>query len=322
MASTAGTLSYQDHKDALAVTKLSDNVRMVNMASTAFRATCKIESGFGKHKGQAVVIKKWEKLTNNTAAIAEFAELPLKQPTINSVTVTISEYGNGVAYTEKAASIAEYMVDEEMRRLVTTDSIETMDKVVGAVAQTSDVFYTPTGTTTSGGTFDKDGTVSTTATRDLRAYDFLEIAANLRADNIDKYDGQYYLAICNPFATRALFAPDANEPSVSANIEILKWADPQANLKGEMGSGYGFRFVEETNVLSSTIGGSVYNGEVIILANDAIAEAMVLPETVTTEEYNHKRFLSIAWHTLTGFQKVWTNSTDGQYAIVRIHDNS
>jgi len=321
MASTAGTLSYQDYKDNIAKTMLSDQVRMVNIASTAFRATARLEPKFGAHKGQAVAIEKWEKLGQATSTVGEFAELPLKKPTINEVTITMNEYGNGVAYTEKAKTIAEYMIDEQIRRLIEINSTESMDSVVGAVAQTSDVFYTPTGTTTSGGTFDKDGTVSTTATRDLRAYDFLEIAANLRDDNISKYDGQYYLALCNPFAMRALFN-DSDESTGASNIEILKWADPQANLKGEIGTGYGFRFVEETNVLSTGIGGTSFNGECIILGDDAIAEAMALPETVETEMYNFGRFLAIAWRCLTGFSKVWTNSTDGQYAIVRIHDNT
>jgi len=319
MASTAGTLSYQDYKDNVAKTMLSDQVRMVNMTSTAFRATAKLEPKFGAHKGQTVAIEKWQKLTQNTAVINEFAELPLKKPTINEVTITMNEYGNGVAYTEKAKTVAEYMIDTEIRRLIEVNSTESMDSVVGAVAQTSDVFYTPTGTTSSGGTYDKDGTVTATATRDLRAFDFLEIAANLRTDNITKYDGQYYLAICNPFAMRALFN-DPSDAVGASNIEILKWADPQANLKGELGTGYGFRFVEETNVLSSGIGGTAYNGEVIILADDAICEAMAIPETVETEAHNFGRFLAIAWRTLTGFSKVWTNSTDGQYAIVRIHD--
>ena len=321
MSSTAGTLSYQDYKDNVAKTMLSDQVRMVNMTSTAFRATAKLEPKFGAHKGQTVAIEKWQKLTQNTAVINEFAELPLKKPTINEVTITMNEYGNGVAYTEKAKTVAEYMIDTEIRRLIEVNSTESMDSVVGAVAQTSDVFYTPTGTTSSGGTYDKDGTVTATATRDLRAFDFLEIAANLRTDNITKYDGQYYLAICNPFAMRALFN-DPSDAVGASNIEILKWADPQANLKGELGTGYGFRFVEETNVLSSGIGGTAYNGEVIILADDAICEAMAIPETVETEAHNFGRFLAIAWRTLTGFSKVWTNSVDGQYAIVRIHDQT
>jgi N4-gp56 family major capsid protein len=319
MASTAGTLSYQDYKDNIAKTMLSDQVRMVNMTSTAFRVTAKLEPKFGAHKGQTVAIEKWQKLTQNTSTISEYAELPLKKPTINEVTITMNEYGNGVAYTEKAKTVAEYMLDSEIRRLIEINSTESMDAVVGAVAQTSDVFYTPTGTTSSGGTFDKDGTVTATATRDLRAFDFLDIAAQLRADNISKYDGQYYLAICNPFAMRALFN-DPSDAVGASNIEILKWADPQANLKGELGMGYGFRFIEETNVLSSGIGGTAYNGECIILGDDAICEAMAIPETVETESHNFGRFLAIAWRTLTGFSKVWTNSTDGQYAIVRIHD--
>lgn len=311
----AGTLTYQEHKDFIAKTMLSDNVRMQNIASTVFRTTARIEGKFGANKGQSVAFEKWQKLAKATATLGEFNELPLKKPTIKEGTINIAEYGNGVAYTAKAKSIAEYMVDEKIKRLVTVNSTESMDSVVGEVARACDVFYTPTGTTTSGGTMDKDGTISTAATRDLRAFDFLEIAANLRNDKISKYDGQNYLAICNPFSMRALF----NDATVdSQNIEILKWADPQANLKGELGAGYGFRFVEETNVLSATMNASGFNGEVIIMGDDAIAEAMVMPETVKTEEHNFGRFLAIAWHALTGFSRVWNYTTDGQYALVRV----
>jgi len=316
VASVAGTTSYLEHKDNLAKTKLAEQIRTVAKAMTAFRVQARVVPQFGAGQGQAVAIEKYQKLSTNTTPIDEFSELPMKKPTINEVTVTIEEYGDGVAYTKKAKSISEYLLDEQLRRLVEMNVIETMDSVVGAVAQTADVFWTPTGSASSPtGSFDKDGTVTATAQRHLQAYDFKQIATNLKNDNIPKYDGSRYLAVMNPFATLALF----NDTNTAGYVETHKYDMPEQLIRGELGAFFGFRFVEETNVLGDVIPtGGTYNGEVIVFGDDAIAEALVQPEMIKVETWNFDRFIGIAWNTYTGFSKIWTNSTDGQYQMVRV----
>ena len=313
--SSPGTLSYQNEKDNLAKTILSEKVRMVAIANTQFRSLARPEPGFGANQGQAIAVEKWQKLEQNTATIGEFSELPLVKPAINEVTVTINEYGNGVAYTKKAKTIAEYMINEQLQREVENNVIETMDTVVGTVFRTADVFWTPTGTASSPtGTYDTDGTITATATRNTQAWDFRQIAIRLKKANIPTFDGSKYLAIGNPYATNTLL----DDIQAGGIVELHKYDQPEALIRGEIGSYGRFRFVEETNVLSDTIGVSVYNGEWIIVGDDAVVEAMAMPETIKSEMWNFDRFIGIAWHTYTGFSKVWTQATDLQYQILRV----
>lgn len=315
--SSAGTLSYQNEKDNLAKTMLSERVRQKAATLTQFRSLARPEGGFGAHKGQAVAIEKWQKLDVSTGTIGEFATLPLQKPAINEVTVTINEYGNGVAQTLKAKTIAEYMTSEQLQRVVDVNVMETMDKVVGAVFQTADVFWTPlgaVGSETTTNALDTDGTITQTAARNISAFDFRHIRANLRKANVPYFDGSSYLAIMNPFGFTALLGDTA----AGGIVELHKYNQPDTLIRGEVGSYAGFRFVEETNVLSDTIGTQTYNSEVIIIGDDAVVEAMAMPETIKSATWDYDRFLGIAWHTYTGFAKVWNYTTDGQYQILRV----
>lgn len=315
MSSTTGTMSYQQYRDNIAKTKLSERIRTVAIAMTQFRVLARVEPSFGANQGHTVAFEKYQKLSQNPGAISEFAELPLKKPTVNEGTVTIQEHGDGVAYTKKAKSIAEYAIDEQLRRLLEMNVTETMDTIVGTEFQTADVFYIPTGTTgTPTGTVDKDGTVSTAATRSLQAWDFRYIGTQLKVDRIPTYDGSRYLAVCNPWALWSIF----NDTHAAGYVEMHKYDMPEALIKGEIGAYFGFRFVEETNVLSSTLNNTAFNGEVIIIGDDAVVEALVQPEMIKMETWNFDRFIGIAWNTYTGFEKIWTNSIDGQYQIMRI----
>ena len=85
---------------------------------------------------------------------------------------------------------------------------------------------------------------------------------------------------------------------------------------------FGLRMVEENNVLSSTIGGhATHQGEVIICGFEPVVEVLAQPEATMIESWDFGRFTGVAWNALTGFKKVWTNSTDSEYHLVRIHSN-
>lgn len=314
MGQNARLMSFADDKTNLAKEMLSHRVRMVNIAQTVFRSQTRPEDKFGAHAGQYVTIEKWEKLDKNSSPIPELSALGVNSPQINEVSIQVSEYGGGVAYTRKAKNIAEYMIDEKLHRLIEVNTTESMDKAAGDVYRTADVFYIPTGSAGSEtGTLDTDGTVSTAATRNISRQDFQILAAHLKSNNIDKYDGSRYLAICNPFATAALFTDTA----AGSLMEQYKYDMPEVLIKGELGAAWGFRFVEETNVLSSTLNASGKNGEVIVIGNDAVAEALVEAEQIKVDTWNFERFFGIAWTCTTGFGKIWTYSTDGNFQIVR-----
>ncbi len=144
-----------------------------------------------------------------------------------------------------------------------------------------------------------------------------DIIRNLKTDNVPKWDGNSYLGIFSPFAMAKLF----EDTATGGIIDLHKYDQPENLINGEIGQYFGMRMIEENNVLSNTIGGSSHNGEAIICGFEPVVEALVEPESTMVENWDFNRFTGIAWNALTGFKKVWTNSTDSEYHLVRIHSN-
>jgi len=303
-----GAISYLNESDRLAKIKMDSDIRFQAGNMMQFRNLAKPIKAFGRNKGSVVEIEKYQKLTTATSTISELQSLPMQKPTVN-------EYGNGVSYTKKSQTLAEYSVDETLKKILAMNVAESMDKVAGTEFQNADVFYTPTSATA--GTLDKDGTVSTNAGASIGAAHIRDIIRNLKTDNVPKWDGNSYLAVLSAFAMAKLF----EDTQTGGIIDLHKYDRPENLINGEIGSYFGMRFVEENNVLSNTIGGSAHNGEGIVLGFEPVVEALVEPEATMVESWDFDRFTGIAWNALTGFKKVWTNSTDSEYHMVRIHDN-
>lgn len=312
----SGAISFLSDSDRLAKTMLDHDVRIQSMAMTQFRGLTKPIKKFGAHKGQNVEIEKYQKLAKATTELSELTTLPLKKPNIGFVTVPIKEYGNGVSYTKKAETLAEYALDETLKKMLSINVTESVDKIAYDTGfGLSDVFWTPTGTDASPtGVLDKDGTISTAATRHIQGFDLREIISNMKKDNVPRWDGTQYMGVFSPFAMKRLF----NDTNIGGIIDIHKYQVPEALIRGEIGSYFGLRMVEETNALSNTLGTTNFEGEAIILGFEPVVEALVEPEHIEVERWDFNRFTGIAWILLSGFAKLWTSSTDGEYRMVRI----
>jgi N4-gp56 family major capsid protein len=321
----AGGVSYLSDKDRLALTIMSDDIRFQSMQNCQFRNLAKPEKKFGAHKGQSVDIEKWQQLPLRTGELDELRNIPLSRPPINFVNVTIKEYGGGTMYTGKGATIAQYSVDATLRRILSMQQTRSMDKIAADDGfRTSDVFYTPTGTAESPDyVFDTDGTVTTAATRHLQIADFRFIKKELSSRNIPMWDGSKYMAVFSSYAMFRLW----EDQELGGTQELFKYDMPEVLIKGELGSYFGFRFVEETNSLSNTLGTTSFEGEVIILGFEPTVEALVTPEHVEVDRWDFNRFTGIAWIALTGFKKVFTHGTgtppnatedNGEFRLVRV----
>ena len=310
-----GAVSFLNESDRLAKLKMDSDIRFVAGNMMQFRNLAKPIQAFGRNKGSTIEIEKYQKLTKATGTISELQSLPMNKPNVGFVQVTVAEYGNGVSYTKKSQTLAEYSVDETLKKILAMNVAESMDQVAGTEFQNSDVFYTPT--SSSAGTLDKDGTVSTGAGSAITAAHIRDIIRNLKTDNVPKFDGNSYLGIFSPFAMAKLF----EDTATGGIIDLHKFDQPENLINGEIGQYFGLRMIEENNVLSNTIGGSSHNGEAIICGFEPVVEALVEPESTMVENWDFNRFTGIAWNALTGFKKVWTNSTDNEYHLVRIHSN-
>lgn len=312
----SGQYTVLSDQDRLMKESIDSDIRMQSMNMSQFRTIGRTIPSFGKNKGSTVEIEKWQKLTKATGELSELRSLPIQRNSINSVDVTVKEYGNGVGSTHRARTLSEYSVDEQLKKLLAMNQTESMDQIAGTEFQTSDVFYTPT--SASAGTLDKDGTVSTGAGASLTSAHIRDIVTNMKNDNVPRWDGKNYLAVLNVFTMERVF----EDTAAGSVVDLHKYEQPQAMLAGELGQYFGCRMVEENNVLSNKIGGHAdHIGEGIFIGFDPVVEALVEPEHFEIEEFDFGRFHSVAWLALTGFKKVWTNSTDGEYRLVRIHSN-
>jgi N4-gp56 family major capsid protein len=310
-----GAISYLNEEARLAKIKIDSDIRFQAGNMMQFRTLSKPIQSYGKNKGSQVEIEKYQKLSQATSTISELQSLPMQKPSVGFVVATVNEYGNGVSYTRKAQTLAEYSVDETLKKILSMNVAESMDKIAGTEFQNSDVFYTPTSTTA--GTLDKDGTVSTGAGASITSAHIRDIIRNLKTDNVPKWDGNSYLGIFSPFAMAKLFEDTAS----GSIVDLHKYDQPENLINGEIGQYFGMRMIEENNVLSNTIGGSSHNGEAIVCGFEPVVEVLAQPETTMVESWDFGRFTGVAWNALTGFKKVWTNSTDGEYHMLRIHSN-
>ena len=116
-----GAISFLNESDRLAKLKMDSDIRFQAGNMMQFRNLAKPIKAFGKHKGSSVEIEKYQKLSKATSTISELQSLPMNKPNVGFVQATVSEYGNGVSYTKKSQTLAEYSVDETLKKILAKD---------------------------------------------------------------------------------------------------------------------------------------------------------------------------------------------------------
>jgi N4-gp56 family major capsid protein len=208
----------------------------------------------------------------------------------------MEEYGNSVPYTGKLDDLSEFSVDNIITRALRDDMAKVLDAAVATVFKTTDVSYSPT--SASAGTWAVNGSVAS-ATSSLNLFHVKEVIDAMKnglfgsgnsANPVPPYDGENYVCIASVSALRQL----KDDPDFE---EVMKYADPERLLVGEVGRIYGCRFI----------------------GADPVIEAVAVPEEIRAkipEDYGRSK--GIAWYGLMGFEKVWDYSTDGEEHIVLV----
>jgi N4-gp56 family major capsid protein len=231
----------------------------------------------------------------------------------------MSEYGNSIPYTGKLDDLSEFSVDNMITVALRNDMARVMDTAVATKFKESDISYTPT--SASAGTFDVDGTVNTSATANLSLFHVKEIVDAMKTgiygaigtgNPVPPWDGENYVAIASVKALRGI----KDDPDFE---EVVKYADPERLLTGEVGRIYGVRFIETNNTaaLSNGVGSSSVLGEAIFFGADPVIEAVAVAEEIRAkipEDYGRSK--GVAWYALLGFENVWDFSTDSEDHIV------
>ena len=287
--------------------ELSLKMRFLAQTTQRFRQFTELESAAGANKGDKVFFNKISNISTSGGTLIETNTIPKNNFTITQGTLTMTEYGNSIPYTQKVRTLSEVSVPDAIRTVLTNDMGVVLDSSAATEFQASDYVATVVNTATT--TFGSASAAVAAQGADMSDKNVRDIIDEMKKINIPRFDGQNYICIGATNAIRGLY--DFFEPK--AQLTTM-----QPLMVGEVGTYYGTRFVEETNFLSNTTGTSATRGEAVFFGADAVREGIAIPEEIRIDiPKDFGRDQGIAWYALLGFIKVWDFGDDGQTRIIR-----
>jgi N4-gp56 family major capsid protein len=294
---------------------LSQQVRYKAQSMQKFRQFVDMEPAAGANRGNKVFFDKISNISTAGGTLVETDTIPKRNYTITQGTLTMTEYGNSIPYTQKVKTLSDIMVPETVRTVLTNDMKVVLDSAAATQFTTNDYIATITNTATT--TFGTAGTANATAGASMSDKNVRDIIDQMKKAFIPRRtNDDLYVCVASTNSIRGLY--DFFE--AKAQLTTL---DPL--YQGEVGRYYGCRFVEETNFLSNTKGSNGLYGEAVFFGADAVREGIAIPEEIRVGiPTDFGRDQAIAWYALLGFQQVWSQggvlngSNDGQTRIIHV----
>lgn len=244
--------------------------------------------------GSSVVFSLYQDLAAATSTLTETVDPDaVAISDVNTVTVTLNEYGNTVLNTRKLGEFAFSDVDPAIANIVAYNMADSIDKVVvNTLIGGTNVIY-------AGG---KTATSAITASDTIDNADVRKAVAKLRAANAVPRDGMLYAAYIHPEAAHDL----RGETGALAFEDIRKYTDPNVGnilnqVTGVLGGAY---FVETPRAYVATDGASsAKNYRTVIAGQQALAEATAVEPGVVIGPVVDKlmRFRPVGWYSLQGW---------------------
>lgn len=291
--------------------KLSRELRHAAEPLMRFRQFCRIKEEFGKNKNDTIFFDKISKISTSGGTLIETDTMPRRNFQVVRGTLTITEYGNAVPFSGKLEALAEFDVDNATTRVLRNDEASVLDAAVGAQFRASLAKYVCLDTASY--TLATNGTANGTATasaKGLTNYHIKNIVDQLKKWDVQPFDNHgHYICIASVDALR-------NVRDDTAFVTAMHYGKPEALFTGEVGKYQGVRFIEETNYLINGIGASDAGGEAMFFGEDAVMEAIAIPEEVRYDvPKDFGRNKAICWYGLLGFRVIWCGTGTGEGGV-------
>lgn len=289
---------------------LSSRIREAAIADAQFMRFARPETGFGKGKGQSIAITRVFPLPM-AARVSELDRLPSGRPAIDTVSISVSEWGFKIPMTEFEKNLTHFDLTNQFQRVLRDQMKLTMDDMVATAFKQTPYKYIPT---SGGGVFDTDGVASTQATANLTVADLRKIHDELRALKAPKFRNGRYIGILSTKAARGL----KNDP------EYKDWLAPTTSsplMDGGLKDIEGFILIETNHeeALSDSLGSSGVLGEAIFFGADPVVLATIEePELRAGIPEDLGRFRDVGWVGTIEAGLVWDSA---EYARI-IHVTS
>ena len=247
--------------------------------------------------GSSVVFSLYQDLAAATNTLTETVDPDaVAISDVNTVTVTLAEYGNTVLNTRKLGEFAFSDVDPAIANIVAYNMADSIDKVVvNTLIGGTNVIYAGTGNTATSGVAAGD---------DIKGSHIRKAVAKLRAANAVPREGMLYAVYMHPEVAHDLRA----ETGQGAFEDIRKYTDPNVGniLNAVTGVYHGSYVVETPRAYSATDGTSsarVYR--TIVAGQQALAEATAVEPGIVIGPVVDKlmRFRPVGWYSLQGWAR-------------------
>ncbi len=249
----------------------------------------------GKGKGDTFHWNVYSDIAVQGTSLVETSTMPESNFTITQGTMTITEYGNSVAYTGKLDDLSEHPVKEIIGKVLKNDAKKAFDIAAYNQFKVTPVRVVPTGgTSTTALTITTNGTATLTNNVALGKEHVKLIIDEMKERNIPPYSGDDYVALARPRTYRQ-FKNDLEA--------IHQYTDEgfRLILNGEIGRYENCRFIEQTNI-ATLAWTNAKSDRAIFFGQDMVAEGIACPEEMRGKiptDYGRSR--GIAWYYLGGF---------------------
>ena len=299
--------------------QLTNVLRMAVQPMVKFRQFADVQdaSQQGRRKGDTFTWDITSDVATPGTVLVETNTLPQTNFTLTQGTLTVTEAGNSVPYSEKLNNLSKFPVIRLIEKVLKNDATKAFDRlawnqfnqtplrIVGGGSTAA-----PTIALTTNGTATGTNTVAySTGAAKL-------IVDLMKERNIPAYLGDDYYAIAWPTTLRGF----------KNNLETIhQYSDTGFKLimNGEIGRYENTRYIEQTNIVKGNSTDGISNGTgtwsagssdwIFFFGNDTVAEGITVEEEMRGQiPTDYGRSMGVAWYYLGGFGLVQTLASNAR----------
>ena len=299
--------------------KLSKELRMGVKATAKFRQFADVRDAFSKvqRAGQTFTWDVVPMMSRANRALTETSTIPQGNHTVLQGTLTMSERGFSIPYSEALESLAEVSVRQPIMKVLKYDALCDIDCLVHAEFNKTPMRVAATATG-DGVTLTTNSTATLTVSQQLSLTNAKSIIDLMKGRNVPYYTDSEYAVIARPGGLRKLKNDlEAIHQYTESGLEMI--------MNGEVGRIPGdARVVEQTVIPAGGAADSTtfdaftdtadaWNAAAapdwaFFFGSDTVCEAVHTPEEIRakiTDDYGRSK--GIAWYALLGYGKTHNN---------------
>ncbi len=308
---TLGGYMYSD--------ELSDVLRMDLLPTVKFRQFCDAKDATekGLNAGENFNWNVYSRVAQGGDTLAENAEMPQTNFTIKQKSLTVTEYGNSVPFTQKLDNLSMQPVTEIIHKVLKIDAKETMDGAAHAQFDRTVVTVAPTSGTATDSVVVEVGGCTITNNVAFGKDHAKAIVDVMKERNIPPYINDDYYSMAWPSTFRKIKNDlEAIHQYVETGFRHI--------MNGEIGRYEGMRYCEQTHVAkggavdsatwnfrTADIWNNAKSDWIFFFGEDTVAEAVCIPEEIRGKiPTDFGRSRGVAWYYLGGFGLIHGTATD------------